>query len=100
MVSTLLVDWNDVRYFLALARTGSVRAAGAALQVSHSTVARRVEALEERLAARLFDRSRDGYALSDAGRQMLAGAERIEAEKAAKKAGAGVDTDAMLSELG
>lgn len=81
------MDWNDVRYFLALARTGSVRAAGAALQVSHSTVARRVEALEERLAARLFDRSRDGYTLSDAGRQMLAGAERIEAEMAALERG-------------
>lgn len=81
------MDWNDVRYFLALARTGSVRAAGSALRVSHSTVARRVEALEERLAARLFDRSRDGYTLSDAGRQMLAGAERIEAEMAALERG-------------
>ena len=81
------MDWNDVRYFLALARTSSVRAAGAALQVSHSTVARRVEALEERLGARLFDRSRDGYALSEAGRQMLPAAERIEAEMAALERG-------------
>ena len=81
------MDWNDVRYFLALARTGSVRAAGAALGVSHSTVARRVEALEEKLGTRLFDRSRDGYALSDAGRQMLAGGERIEAEMDALERG-------------
>ncbi|MBK7156364.1 MAG: LysR family transcriptional regulator [Sandaracinaceae bacterium] len=87
VVSRQFVDWNDVRYFLALARTGSVRAAGAALSVSHSTVLRRVEALEERLHARLFDRSRDGYVLSDAGRQMLAGAERIEAEMAALERG-------------
>jgi DNA-binding transcriptional LysR family regulator len=50
-------------------------------------VLRRVEALEERLGARLFDRSRDGYVLSDAGRQMLAGAERIEAEMAALERG-------------
>lgn len=48
--------------------------------MSHSTVARRVEALEERLAARLFDRSRDGYTLTEAGRQMLGGAERVERE--------------------
>jgi len=81
------VDWNDVRYFLALARTGSVRAAGVALGVSHSTVLRRVEALEEKLGTRLFDRSRDGYALSDAGRQMLAGGERIEAEMDALERG-------------
>jgi len=77
------MDWNDLRYFLALARLGSVRAAGASLGVSHSTVARRVEALEIRLAARLFDRNRDGYTLTDAGRRMIPGAERVERELAA-----------------
>ncbi len=81
------MDWNDVRYFLALARLGSVRAAGASLGVSHSTVARRVEALESRLAARLFDRNRDGYVLTEAGRQMLPGAERIEHEMSALERG-------------
>lgn len=74
------MDWDDVRHFLSLARLGSVRAAGASLGVSHSTVARRVEALEERLSARLFDRTRDGYTLTEAGRQMLAAAERVERE--------------------
>lgn len=78
-----LMDWNDVRYFLALARLGSVRAAGASLGVSHSTVARRVEALEVQLAARLFDRSRDGYTLTSAGQQMVPGAERVEREMSA-----------------
>jgi DNA-binding transcriptional LysR family regulator len=81
------MDWNDVRYFLALARLGSVRGAGASLGVSHSTVARRVEALEARLAARLFDRNRDGYTLTEAGRQMLPGAERVEREMAALERG-------------
>jgi len=74
------VDWDDVRHFLALARTGSVRAAGACLGVSHSTVARRVEGLESRLSTRLFDRNRDGYMLTEAGREMLPGAERVEEE--------------------
>jgi DNA-binding transcriptional LysR family regulator len=74
------MDWDDVRHFLTLARSGSVRAAGASLGVSHSTVARRVEALEARLGARLFDRTRDGYTLTPTGRQMLAGAERVERE--------------------
>ncbi len=86
------MDWNDVRFFLALARCGSVRGAGAALGVSHSTVLRRVEALEERLSTRLFDRNRDGYALTDAGRRMLPGAEKIEAELASiERALAGTD---------
>ncbi len=81
------MDWNDVRHFLALARLGSVRAAGASLGVSHSTVARRVEALEERLSTRLFDRNRDGYVLTVAGRQMLPVAERVETEMAALERG-------------
>ncbi len=77
------MDWNDVRHFLALARTGSVRAAGASLGVSHSTVARRVEALEAQLGTRLFDRHRDGYLLTDAGRQMLPAAEGVQQQMAA-----------------
>ncbi len=81
------MDWDDVRHFLALARLGSVRAAGAALGVSHSTVARRVEALEGQLSARLFDRHRDGYRLTAAGRQMLPGAERVEREMSALERG-------------
>lgn len=87
------MDWDDVRHFLALARTGSVRAAGATLGVSHSTIARRVDALEEELGVRLFDRHRDGYTLTDAGAQMVPGAERVEAEMAALERGlAGRDT--------
>lgn len=90
------MDWNDVQHFLALARLRSVRAAGASLGVSHSTVARRVEALEARLATRLFDRNRDGYVLTDAGRQMLPAAERIEQEMAALERGL-VGRDERLS---
>jgi DNA-binding transcriptional LysR family regulator len=82
------VDWDDVRHFLALARTGSIRAAGAALRVSHSTVARRVEALETRLGVKLFDRHRDGYLLTGAGTEMISGAERVEREMAALERGA------------
>lgn len=81
------MDWDDVRHVLALARTGSVRAAGASLGVSHSTVARRVETLETRLGVKLFDRNRDGYLLTDAGKQMVAGAERVEREIATLERG-------------
>lgn len=86
-LGTDIVDWDDVRHFLALARTGSVRAAGSLLGVSHSTVARRVEALELRLGAKLFDRHRDGYLLTDAGNDMVMGAERVERELAALERG-------------
>jgi DNA-binding transcriptional LysR family regulator len=83
MIYRVSMDWDDVRYFLALSREGSVRAAGSILGVSHSTVARRVEALEEKLKVRLFDRTPEGYALTSGGRQMVEGAERVEAEMAA-----------------
>jgi DNA-binding transcriptional LysR family regulator len=81
------VDWDDVRHFLALARTGSVRAAGSLLGVSHSTVARRVESLESRLGVKLFDRHRDGYQLTDAGAEMVVSGERVEAEMASLQRG-------------
>lgn len=90
------MDWDDVRHFLALARTGSVRAAGSSLGVSHSTVARRVEALEARLAVRLFDRHRDGYALTLAGHEMMEGAKRVEREMTALERGL-AGKDARLS---
>jgi DNA-binding transcriptional LysR family regulator len=90
------MDWNDIRYFLALARLGSVRSAGASLGVSHSTVARRIEALEAQLAARLFDRNRDGYTLTEAGQQMRPGAERIEREMSSLERGL-VGQDERLS---
>lgn len=81
------MDWDDLRHFLALARTGSVRAAGAALGVSHSTVARRVESLETQLGTRLFDRTPGGVSLTEAGHQMLPGATRVEQELAQMERG-------------
>ncbi|NUO47597.1 MAG: LysR family transcriptional regulator [Polyangiaceae bacterium] len=90
-----VVDWDDVRHFLALARTGSVRAAGTLLGVSHSTVARRVETLETRLGVKLFDRHRDGYQLTAAGSEMVSGAERVEREMAALERGL-IGQDARL----
>ena len=53
-------DWDDLRYFLAVARAGSLSGAAKALGVNHSTVFRRVETLEDRLGVRLFDRHREG----------------------------------------
>jgi DNA-binding transcriptional LysR family regulator len=73
-------DWNDLRSFLAIARHGSLQGASRTLGVNHSTVFRRLNALEARLGVRLFDRSPRGYALTIAGEHMLASAERVEDE--------------------
>ncbi|AEF99539.1 LysR family transcriptional regulator [Methylomonas methanica] len=74
------LDWDDLKHFLALSRLGSVRAAADKLGVSHSTVARRIDAFEKRLGVRLFDRSPSGYAITAAGEEVLQVAEQIETE--------------------
>ena len=48
------MNWDDLRFFLALCREGTVSSAGRELGVKHSTVTRRVESLEEQLGTRLF----------------------------------------------
>ena len=55
------MDWNDLRYVLAIVREGTLVGAAAALGVAHSTVGRRLSGLEERLGVRLFDRTPDGF---------------------------------------
>ena len=71
-------DWNDWRYFLAVARNGSTLAAGRGLRVSQTTVARRIAALEEALGATLFERRQAGYALTEIGSALVDQAEAIE----------------------
>lgn len=73
-------DWDDLRTFLAIARAGSLAGAARALGVNHSTVFRRLNALEADLGVRLFERLPGGYALTAAGEEMRASAERIEEE--------------------
>lgn len=74
------MDWADLRYFLAVAKAGSLSGAAKALGVNHSTVFRRIQAFEERLGVRLFDRLPTGYALTVAGDDMLESAARVDAE--------------------
>ncbi|MBV8307910.1 MAG: LysR family transcriptional regulator [Gammaproteobacteria bacterium] len=74
-----MIDWDDVRYFLAVARGGSVRAAAERLGVNHSTVLRRIGQLEERLGAHMFEKLPSGYRLTDAGEEVLEFAHQMEA---------------------
>jgi DNA-binding transcriptional LysR family regulator len=76
----VMFDWNDARFFLAVARAGSLSSAARALRVQQSTVGRRLTALEEALGARLFERTPDGYVLTPAGEALRARTERIEDE--------------------
>ena len=73
-----MLDWNDLRYFLAVATGGSTLAASRALRVSQTTVARRIAALEDALGVHLFDKRQAGYALTPAGQDLVARAEQVE----------------------
>ena len=74
-----MIDWDDVRYFLAVARGGSVRAAAERLGVNHSTVLRRIAQLEERLGGQVFEKLPSGYHMTEAGEEILEFAEQMEA---------------------
>lgn len=74
------MDWDDLRYVLAIARGGSLAAAGRALGVNASTVHRRLDGLEARLAVRLFDRTPSGFHPTGAGERMIDAADRVEHE--------------------
>jgi DNA-binding transcriptional LysR family regulator len=81
-------NWDDYRYFLAVARAGTLSAAAERLGTEHTTVARHIHALERALNARLFHKSHVGYALTDAGERLLATAEAIESALLASRAAA------------
>ena len=73
------MDWDDLRYFLAVARAGSTIAAAHMLGVNQTTVARRISELERAVGARLFERHRAGYRLRADGEALLRAAEQAEA---------------------
>ena len=73
-----LPEWTDLRFFLELARTGTLSGAARRLAVEHTTVARRIDRLEAQLGSTLFDRSREGYELTEMGQTLLPHAETME----------------------
>ncbi|MEA3041640.1 MAG: hypothetical protein QOC65_1129 [Sphingomonadales bacterium] len=86
------LDWDDLKHFLAVARSGSTLGAGRALGVSQTTVARRLAALEEGLGLILFERRQAGYALTPAGESLVAQAEAVEAAAASFAEAAGAQS--------
>ena len=71
-------DWDDLRFFLALCEAGTLTGAARATGVEHTTVARRIDALETALAARLFDRFPKGWSLTAAGTALVPHARKLE----------------------
>ena len=77
------MDWDDLRVFLAVARAESLSGAGRVLKCDAATVGRRIARLEEGLGAKLFIKSPQGYALTDAGGRLMPHAEQAEQAMAA-----------------
>jgi DNA-binding transcriptional LysR family regulator len=72
------MNWNDLRVFIAIAESGSLAGAARTLEQNHSTVFRRLNALEEDVRTRLFDRLPSGYSLTPVGERMLELARRAD----------------------
>jgi len=70
--------WDDLQYFLAVARTGHLSSAARSLRTSHATVSRHIDRLEFSLKTKLFERNPRGYELTTVGRRLVDTVERIE----------------------
>lgn len=75
-----MMDWDDLKIFLAVARLGSVRGAATTLKINQSTVSRRINAFEKTIGATLFEKHPSGYVTTMAGEEIRASVERIEKE--------------------
>jgi DNA-binding transcriptional LysR family regulator len=89
-------NWDDLRYFLAVARTGTLSAAAEQLGTEHTTVARHIHTLEGELNSCLFHKSNSGYGLTEAGSRLLVGAEAIESAYACAKAAASSEGQTII----
>jgi DNA-binding transcriptional LysR family regulator len=76
----LVLDWDDLRSFLAITRHGNLSAAARSLRVSQTTMGRRLETLHTRVGARLLQKTPTGFVLTPAGERVLSNVERMELE--------------------
>ncbi|MEM7463392.1 MAG: LysR family transcriptional regulator [Pseudomonadota bacterium] len=74
------LDWDDLKFFLAVARNGTMRGGAESIQVNHTTLARRLSNMEQNVGSRLFDRSKTGLVLTQLGEDLVPHAERVEEE--------------------
>ncbi|WP_026958282.1 MULTISPECIES: LysR family transcriptional regulator [Aliagarivorans] len=76
-------NWDDLKFFLAVARAGTLRGGAQAIAVNHTTMTRRLSVMEQRIGSRLFDRSKQGLVLTQIGEELLPYAQRMEEEMTA-----------------
>ena len=74
------LEWNDLMVILAVCRAGSLSGAARTLGHNHSTIFRKINAIEEKTGVRFFERLPEGYKMTDAGMTAMRYGERIEAE--------------------
>ncbi|MGI4944943.1 MAG: LysR family transcriptional regulator [Janthinobacterium lividum] len=92
-MEAVILDWDDLRFFLAVARHRTLAAAARHLHVTQSTVSRRIASLQEGMGVRLLQRTADGYLLTLAGESIREHVERVETEaRLVESAVAGLDT--------
>lgn len=77
------LNWDDLKFFLAVARTGTLRGGADSIHVNHTTLSRRLSIMEGRVGSRLFDRSKSGLVLTQLGEDLMPHAERVEDEMTA-----------------
>jgi DNA-binding transcriptional LysR family regulator len=94
-----VVNWDDLQVFLAVARTGRISTAARRLGVEHTTVARRLSALEDDLGVPLFYRTTTGYVLTAHGQNVVAKAETMETAALAVAARAREDSGAIAGRV-
>lgn len=92
-------NWDDLRFFLALHRQGSLRKAAAALGVNHGTVLQRLKRLETRLGAHLFDRARNGLVPTETGLELAVHAEQMEETARNVRSAVGGSNDALQGKI-
>jgi DNA-binding transcriptional LysR family regulator len=92
---TTTMNWDDLRFVLALAKAGSLARAAKELRVDHTTVGRRIEAVEADLGVRLFARTTTGYALTADATRLLPDIEQVEEAVLALERGAHASRDSL-----
>ena len=93
------MDWDNLRYFLELSRTGKLTTAARRLGVDHTTVSRRLQALEKSMGVQLFSRRASGYGLTEAGRRLLPQAEAMESAFAGIEQDRGQHADVISGQV-
>lgn len=98
-MNNLQINWDNLRIFLAVARSQSALEAAGQLEMDHSTVTRRLHRLEREIGSKLFDRTPQGHRLTPTGHRLLESVERIESALSAVDAEIGGDSQLLTGQV-